>query len=170
MHRALKTQRVSADYLQRGLERFRATLLARNLKLTKGRTIVARFILQCAADFNVGELARSLRSQGMREAHAVTVYRAMPLLVEAGIVRMIVAAAGDAQRYEVVFERAAHPHLCCSKCGHISEFQASSLDALQRELAQRFGFALDAASSQLPGRCKSCQRVEREKPARRAHV
>jgi Fur family ferric uptake transcriptional regulator len=159
MRQVTKAPRISADYLERGLERFRSVLRARELKLSKVRDAVARCALSRAGHFSVEDIVRALQDEGVQEAHLATVYRAMPLLVDAGIVQTTLVAPGDSQQYEVVFEREQHHHLQCAECGRMIEFQSSALQALQREIAGRYGFQLDGRASELHGRCKECRRA-----------
>jgi Fur family ferric uptake transcriptional regulator len=100
-----------------------------------------------------------MRNSGVQGSHFATVYRAMPLLVEAGLLRTTPGLHGDPQRYEVAFERAQQPRLRCLSCGCVVEFQSRAIVLLQREIEQRFGFELDASASQLSGRCKKCQKA-----------
>lgn len=158
MRQATKTPRVSAEYLARGLDRFRSVLRARDLKLSKVRDAVARCALQRSGHFCVEDLVRALQAEGIQEAHLATVYRAMPLLVDAGLVQATLVAPGDSQQYEVVFEREQHHHLLCLECGRMVEFQSPALEALQGEIATRFGFQLDGRASELHGRCRECRR------------
>jgi Fur family ferric uptake transcriptional regulator len=158
MRQATKTTRISAEYIERGLDRFRSVLRARELKLSKVRDAVARCALQRSGHFCVEDLVRALQAEGIQEAHLATVYRAMPLLVDAGLVQAT-AAPGDSQQYEVVFEREQHHHLMCLECGRMLEFQSPALEALQREIAARYGFQLDGRTGELHGRCKDCRRT-----------
>jgi Fur family transcriptional regulator, ferric uptake regulator len=159
MRHVTKNHRVDAEYLERGLERFRSLLRGRDLKLSKVRDAVARCALQRTGHFRVEDLVRALQDKGVQEAHLATVYRAMPLLVDAGLVQATLVAPGDSQQYEVVFEREQHHHLLCMDCGRTVEFQSVALEALQRELAERYGFHLDGRASELHGRCKDCRRA-----------
>jgi Fur family transcriptional regulator, ferric uptake regulator len=161
MPHASKAQSISADYLERGVARFRAKLRARAMKLPKARAAVARCALQQTGNFCAVDLVEALKAEGEAEAHAVTVYRTMPLLVEAGLLRTAPVARGDSQYYEVAFEREAQPRLMCRKCGRSLEFTSSAIEALQCEISQRFGFELEVCSSDLRGRCNSCRATAR---------
>lgn len=154
-----KNRPVSPDYVERGLCSFRATLRARELKSSKVRDAVARCALQQSDNFCVQDLARSLQNEGVIEAHSVTIYRAMPLLIEAGLVRATLAAQSDSQCYAVVFERERRPQLQCSSCGRTVELPANALAEMRREVASCVGFELDSGASVLRGSCKSCKRV-----------
>ena len=155
----LKSHRISADALARGLERFRIVLRARELKMSKVRESVASCALQQAGHFSVEDLVKALHAQGVNEAHMATVYRAMPLLVEAGLVQATLISPGDSQYYEVVFEREHHDHLVCSSCGRVVEYRSEALLALQREIAARYDFELEERVSELHGKCKACRRA-----------
>lgn len=162
MRQALKTQRSSADYLDRALESFHAHLHARGMRISEVRDAVVRCALQQPSSFRVEDLVRELQSAGMHDAHKGTVYRAMPLLVELGLVRLKRVARADAQQYEVAFERKQLPHLQCSKCGQVVEFQSRELEALQLSVARRLGFEPELDSIQLHGRCRACARKDRK--------
>jgi len=88
-----------------------------------------------------------------------TVYRALPLLVDAGLIQPALVSKSDGQRYEVAFEREHHDHLVCSGCGRVVEYQSETLEALQREIARRYGFELENHVNELRGRCKECRRA-----------
>ena len=154
-----KSHRINADALERGLERFRSVLRARELKMSKVREAVASCALQQAGHFSVEDLVRALHAEGVHDAHMATVYRAMPLLVEAGLVQATLISPGDSQYYEVVFEREHHDHLVCTSCGRVVEYRSEALLALQREIAARYEFELEERVSELHGKCKDCRRA-----------
>jgi len=143
----------------RALERFRAVLRERSLKMSKVRESIARTALNYDGHFNVDELRNVLQQGGVRDAHMATVYRALPLLVDAGLIQPALVSKGDGQRYEATFEREHHDHLVCTACGHVVEYQSETLEALQRDIAKRYGFELDDHVHELRGRCKDCRRA-----------
>ena len=51
-----------------------------------------------------------------------------------------------------------HDHLVCLACGKIEEFSDERIEALQREAAERKGFALEYHNLRLFGTCASCTR------------
>ena len=57
------------------------------------------------------------------------------------------------------FEREHHDHLVCTACGRIVEYQSEAMEALQREIAARYGFELDDHVHELRGRCRECRRA-----------
>lgn len=153
-HRSLKPEAVA-----RGLERLRALLRERSLKMSKVRESIARTALAYRGHFSVEELVNVLRENGVSDAHQATVYRALPLMIEAGLIQPAMVSKTDGQRYEASFEREHHDHLVCTSCGRVVEYQSEPLEALQREIAERYGFELEDHVHQLLGRCRDCRRA-----------
>lgn len=142
---------------ERALERFRVVLRNRSLKMSKARETIARVALKCRGHFTVEELVNLLHARGARDAHLATVYRAIPLLVEAGLIQRALVAGEEGQRYEIAFEREHHDHLVCTACGRVVEYQSETLEALQRQIAEQHGFVIDAHVHELHGRCRDCR-------------
>jgi hypothetical protein len=88
------------DAVERGLERFRVVLHQRSLKMSKVRESITRMALSYRGHFSVDELVQVLHSQGINDAHLATVYRAVPLMVEAGLIQPALVSKADGQRYE----------------------------------------------------------------------
>jgi len=149
------------DLIARALERFKTVLHGRSLKMSKVRESIARAALGYEGHFSVDDLVRLLQKRGVRDAHMATVYRAVPLMIEAGLIQPALVAAKDGQRYEASFEREHHDHLVCTSCGKVLEYQSPALEALQREIAARHQFVLDDHVLELRGRCKACRRRTR---------
>lgn len=158
MRPARKGGRLGQEARARALDRFRHVLRERSLKSSRVREAVARAALAQTGHFTVEDLLRALREGGVNEAHMATVYRAIPLLLESGLIQPALVLNSDSQHYEVVFEREHHDHLVCTSCGRVVEYQSAALVALQRKIAARYEFILDEQTSELHGRCKSCAR------------
>ena len=86
-----------------------------------------------------------------------TVYRTLGLLVEGGFLELLDVGTGEAH-YEHVLGHQHHDHLICTGCGRIEEFREARIEALQEEVAAKYGFVLEDHDLRLMGRCKSCQR------------
>jgi Fur family ferric uptake transcriptional regulator len=153
-----KNAALSEETLQRALEKFRAALRTRALKMTSVREAIVRAALTYDGHFGVDELLATLATRGVSEAHMTTVYRTLPLLVETGLVQPALLTRREGQRYEAAFEREHHDHLICSHCGKVVEFQSEAIEALQREIASRHGFELTEHVHELVGRCSACRR------------
>jgi Fur family transcriptional regulator, ferric uptake regulator len=154
-----KGGRLGQEARARALDRFRHVLRERSLKSSRVREAVARAALGQTGHFTVEDLLGALREGGVHEAHMATVYRAIPLLLDSGLIQPALVLNSESQHYEVVFEREHHDHLVCTVCGRVVEYQSAALVALQRKIAASYDFALDEQTSELHGRCKSCRRA-----------
>ena len=145
------------ELVERALLRFRDTIRRRGLRHSSVREAIARAALAYDGHFEVSELVDELRRAGIKEAHLATVYRTLPLLVEAGIIQQTLLSAGERHFYEPAFERPHHDHLICIACGKVVEFEFEAFEVLQKDIAARYGFELTAHVHELLGRCKECR-------------
>jgi len=150
--------------IARGLDHLREVLRARQLKMSSVREAIARAALAYEGHFSVDELVRRLHASGVREAHVATVYRSLPLMIEAGLIQPALVAKGEGQVYEAAFERERHDHLRCTGCGLVVEYTSGTLEALQREIAARYDFELEEQVHELRGQCKKCRRASSSAP------
>ncbi len=144
---------LDADGIERALHHLREVVRARGLKASSVRDAIARAALAHPGHFTVDDLVSALP-----EAHAATVYRVIPLLIEAGLVQEAPGLAGDGQSYERAFEREHHDHLVCTSCHQVVEFEHEAIEALQRDVAERFGFSLTGHVHELFGLCARCRK------------
>jgi Fur family ferric uptake transcriptional regulator len=149
---------VAAATINEALDRFREVLRRRSLRMTDVREAIVRAVLARRGHFDIEELTRDVQVQGV-DASRATVYRALPLLVEAGIIQPTMLSGGK-RHYEAAFGHEHHDHLICSQCGKVIEFQFEAFEMLQRDLAAKYGFALVAHYHELIGVCGDCQRKE----------
>jgi Fur family transcriptional regulator, ferric uptake regulator len=148
-----------SEALPAALARFEAFLAARDLRLTDARRAIVEAVLARSGHFPIEDLVADLRRRGIRGSKA-TVYRALPLLTEAGILQPAVIT-GDSKSYESAVGGVHHDHLVCRACGRVVEFEFEAFEILQREVAARHGFRLESHHHQLVGTCGDCQASER---------
>jgi Fur family ferric uptake transcriptional regulator len=141
---------------------FERFLAGRALRLTPARRAILDAVLARDGHFPLEELIADLRRRGIRGSKA-TVYRTLPLLVEAGLLQPAVIA-GDRRSYEAP-GAGHHDHLVCGRCGTVVEFEFEAFEILQREIAARYGFRLEGHLHQLVGTCPSCLASERQAKA-----
>jgi Fur family transcriptional regulator, ferric uptake regulator len=146
------------DVATRALAGFRDTLRRRGLRYSSVREAIARVALAYDGHFEVSDLVSELRRVGVKDAHLATVYRTLPLLIEAGIIQQTLLSAGERHFYEPAFERPHHDHLICVSCSKVVEFEFEAFEVLQRDIAKRYGFELTAHVHELLGRCSKCRR------------
>jgi Fur family ferric uptake transcriptional regulator len=140
------------------LERFERFLAGRDLRLTAARAAIVEAALARSGHYPIEELIADLKKRGIRGSKA-TVYRTLPLLAEAGILEPAIVA-GEERTYETTFGRHHHDHLVCRGCGQVVEFEFEAFSILEREVAQKHGFRLEAHHHQLVGTCARCVAAE----------
>ncbi len=140
---------------QEALDRFERFLHERDLRLTDARAAIVEAALSRHGHYPLDDLISDLKQRGIRGSKA-TVYRTLPLLAEAGIVQAAIVA-GESKTYETTFGRQHHDHLLCRRCGKVVEFEFEAFEILQREVAARYGFRLEAHHHELVGSCPECQ-------------
>jgi Fur family ferric uptake transcriptional regulator len=144
----------------------REFLRARGLRMTEEREALLEAALARRPHFTLEDLAHDvLRSAS--PASRATVYRALPILVEAGILQPALVT-GDAPRYELALGRKHHDHLRCRSCGKIVEFRSEAIERLQLEIAARHGFRLVSHVHELVGDCVPACRANKKAPRTRA--
>ena len=143
--------------IERAVQRLRDVIRERGMKSSSVREAVARAALRTRGHFSVDDLVTELRENGITDAHPATVYRVLPLLVDAGLLQLTLVSEGDGARYERAFEREHHDHLICTGCGKVVEFHFEAIEVLQRDVAERFGFQLTGHVHELRGLCDECR-------------
>lgn len=133
------------------VERFRALLESKGLRVTEQRLLVLRALSRRRAPISFPELVDRLAEKGLDRA---TVYRNLVGLTEAGI--LVRSQLGDgAWRYELPEQGAGahgeHPHLVCIDCGVVSCVPTKAV-SIRGETASR------VTEVQLRGHCESCSR------------
>jgi Fur family ferric uptake transcriptional regulator len=130
--------------------------------MTEEREALLEAALARRPHFTLEELGQDvLRTRS--PASRATVYRSLPILVEAGILQPALVT-GDARRYELALGRKHHDHLRCRRCGKIVEFRSDAIERLQVEIAARHGFRLVSHVHELVGECVSACRASRKSP------
>ncbi len=125
------------------------------LKRTPEREKVFQEALALEGHFEVEELAYRLRKKGSRISKA-TVYRTLPLLVKAGLIKEVIHGEKH-HHYEHNHEENQHDHLICLKCGKIVEFKKESLRGIEEEICKENQFRPEKVVIEIYGYCKKCR-------------
>ncbi|MBI4767151.1 MAG: transcriptional repressor [Deltaproteobacteria bacterium] len=110
--------------------RFFNYLKQQGLKWTPEREEVLQEVLKTEGHFEAEDLAFRLRKSGSRVSKA-TIYRTLPLLVKAGMVKEVIHGEKH-QHYEHTHGENHHDHMICLKCGKIVEFDKESLKKIEQ--------------------------------------
>jgi Fur family ferric uptake transcriptional regulator len=134
---------------------FRSYLHGSLRRVTGVREALVRAALSQPGHFHPEDLVAALQRQGVPISRA-TVYRALPLLIGAGIIEPT-GEQGGRQLYEAAAGRPHHDHLICTGCGKTVEFFLETIEALQRDVARLHGFTLTGHRHEIHGLCPKCQ-------------
>ena len=135
---------------------FKELVLRSGGRITRSRLAILETVADMEGHFLPEDLAHTLESRG-RRVSLTTIYRNLPLLVEAGIVRRTCISEGGAIRYERVLGSEHHDHLICSRCGRQVEFSYPAIEILQDAVAREHGFTLEHHCLELVGTCADCR-------------
>ena len=113
--------------------------LARGVRLTEQRKIIAKIMSEAADHPDVDELHKRANKIDKKISIA-TVYRTVKLLEESGIVEKHDFKGGKARHEESPEEH--HDHLIDINSGEIIEFVDKEIEELQIKVAQKLGYKL----------------------------
>lgn len=136
-------------------EEFAGFLRAKGCRVTEERLRLLDGIRHQRGHFNVDELVSRLRRRGLRVSRD-TIYRNLPILLEAGILGQSFKTSRDTF-YESAFRKKHHDHIMCRDCGSVVEFKDPGVERLQKNIARRNGFKLEYHCHQLVGLCRKCR-------------
>ncbi|WP_224983647.1 Fur family transcriptional regulator [Geomonas agri] len=139
---------------QKVKEQFHLFLSKQGLKGTMQRNLILDAFLDLDRSTHIDELYLLLRSKHPTIGHA-TVYRALRLFTAAGVAREINLGDG-LTRYEVARLGTRRDYLVCTDCGAVTEFDNSSVEQHQAEVAGSMGFNIQSLKIELRGVCNSC--------------
>jgi Fur family ferric uptake transcriptional regulator len=140
------------------LKAFRNFLKERGYRVTKEREAIAETILRNHDHFDVDELFLSLRTK--TPISKASIYRAIPLLIESGVLAEVYLENGH-MHYERVYGREHHSHLRCLNCHRIYEFSAPELAQVEKRITRQEGFKSEGHKFEIWGLCSSCQADKR---------
>jgi len=145
------------------LEVFERYLAEHSLKHSRQREVILQYFLDTAGHMTVDDLYRIIHRKH-REIGRTTIYRTLKLLCHAGLADSIELRDG-LTRFEHRYKHEHHDHMICVLCGTIIEFVSPEIERLQDEIAEAYGFVIDAHRHQIFGACQKCVR-KREKGSR----
>jgi len=127
-----------------------------DLRLTAQRQAIVRQILNMPGHFSVEDLFLAL---GNRDVHVSqpTIYRLIPMLVEAGVLREVERRDGHGH-YEVVRDQMHHEHLICQRCGKVIEFVCPAIEKAIIGVCREYSFRHYQHSVEITGLCQDCQK------------
>jgi Fur family ferric uptake transcriptional regulator len=134
----------------------RLLLSAAGCRVTAPRRAVLESFQQAHEHLEADEILRRARRRHPALGRA-TVYRALDLLTELGVVRPLRSRGG-----KTCFMRIGrgHDHLVCSRCDSVAEVAVSDVERIGRRLAKRAGFVIQSHLLEFYGVCPDCRAKE----------
>ena len=144
-------RRLDSEALGSIRARLESYLRERQLRFTEPRWKVAESILLSGLHLESRDIVSAVkkRDPGVGEA---TVYRAIRLLCDAGILEESHHTASGRTVYEIAHDE-HHDHILCTDCGEVFEFHDETLERLQEQTARNQGFSLVGHRHVLIGKC-----------------
>ena len=135
---------------------FEGFIRGKGFRLTGERLRLIDGIKRQRGHFNVDRLLSCLKKQGLKVSRD-TVYRNLPILLEAGMLAQSFRTSRDTY-YECASAKAHHDHLVCRGCSKVVEFKDAAIEEAQRRVAEKNLFKLEHHCHQLVGLCKKCRK------------
>ncbi len=142
-------------------DKFEEFLATRGLRLTPERAAIVEEVFSSHRHFDGDELtARLVNRKGEVRVSRATVYRALRLMVEAGLLRRVARPNGR-EVYEHDYGYPQHDHFICRECGQLIEFDNGVISEVLEEVAAQNGFHVSGHRLEVYGRCQNCSRPQR---------
>lgn len=141
--RPLKGALAHADPIDQGSarERLERFVAAGSLKRSEVRHRILDVIVNEAPHFSAPELVRRVQASHP-EIGAATIYRNLPVLLEAGLIQESLMTREGHKLYELSDDD-HHDHIVCTDCRRIFEFHDDTIEARQEKLIRAMGFRTD---------------------------
>ena len=117
---------------------------------------MVRYIFSRHNHFDAEQLIDDMKRDGFVVSRA-TVYRTLGKLVSAGLLRRL--EVGPRMFYEHDYGYPQHEHLYCQKCGHMIEFQNTTIETTIREVCEHYNFQTNGHTFIIRGICADCNRA-----------
>lgn len=145
--------------LEQYRELLRSHMARRGLRSTDQRKLIVEAFLVCGEHVSTEDLLARVRDKDSKIGYA-TVYRTLKLLAECGVALERRFADG-LTRYELADADNHHDHMICLECGSITEFEEPEIEALQEQVAEKYGFELRSHKHDMYGICAECRKRRR---------
>ncbi len=135
------------------LERFLEFSIQKKIRKTTQREIIVKTAFSTKKHFTAEELLVEVRRIYPKVSRA-TVYRTLPLLVEAGLLAEH-DFGGPSKVYDPnIAERPNHNHLICEDCEKIVEFEDEELERRENLISKKLGFLPSKKTLQIRASCE----------------
>jgi Fur family ferric uptake transcriptional regulator len=129
------------------------TLTENGLRLTKPRVQVLDVFAKDSHPLTIAEVYRRL---GRRQVHLASVYRAVEMLCDLGVLTKV-DLRGKGQSYELADPyQKHHHHLICQACGKIEDLEYCGLPGMEKKIRDLTRFRVIKHEVRFLGICGAC--------------
>jgi len=139
---------------------FEAFLINKGLKFTRPRRLILSTVFGLHEHFDVEQLYDIIHKVS-RDVSRATVYRSIPLLVEAGLIQRSVRSE-TRDKFEHIFGHPRHAHWVCHNCGAVMETNIQDVVKLLKSKAEVQNFMISDINLTINGLCWKCQNAANE--------
>lgn len=133
-----------------------AALRERGLRLTTQREAVCEAVFGCPGHICAEHILEHVTAHHPHlRMNKTTVYRALDLLMEMGLI--IEHKCGDGRAQYEPASRGRHSHLICRRCGQLLDLEESVAVTFREGLRALHGFQVELESYPIFGVCASCR-------------
>lgn len=142
------------------IEQALSELAAHGYRAGGARTAVIELLGEKGGCLDADDVAQQLRDRGRRVGTA-SVYRALNVLSELGLVHRVAVTDGPT-RFELVHPGGEHHHhIVCDSCGKTVAFEDDELEEAIDRVSERTSFVVEAHDVTLHGTCGDCRATGR---------
>jgi Fur family transcriptional regulator, ferric uptake regulator len=134
---------------------FEAFLVKKELKFTLPRKLILSTVFALHEHFDAEQLYDEVR-KASRNVSRATVYRTIPLLVEAGLIQKSVRNEAR-DTYEHIYGHPRHAHWVCRECGGVLETDMQEICKQLQKRAAVQNFEIAEISLEIKGLCWKCR-------------
>lgn len=139
-------------------EKLDSFLASKGLRQTKQREVVIEAAFASDEHFCAEDLLARVKKID-RSVSRATVYRALALLVESGLLHEV-DLGRDQTYYDPNFlEKPQHNHLICKDCDRVVEFEDEHIALLEDCITRRLGFSPATKSIRIEANCNELARL-----------
>jgi Fur family transcriptional regulator, ferric uptake regulator len=136
---------------------FREYCATHGMRYTRERQMIIKEICRKEGHFDVDGLFARIRGANPGSKLAkVSIYRNIPHLLGAGIIRISLSRQGHLC-YEQALGRKHHDHMLCVKCGRVFEFYDPVIDKRQAAICREHDFDMQWHTHVIFGLCADCR-------------
>ena len=142
---------------------FREYCAGHDMRYTAERGMIIDEIYRKDGHFDIDNIFLRIRNRHPETKLAkASIYRTLPHLVTAGLIRKSLTHEGCAC-YEHTLGHEHHDHMKCVGCGRIFEFYDEKMDQRQKELCRKRDFQMLSHTHVIDGYCTKCRKTRESK-------